>query len=305
MSIDATFFNSTTPEDWFQKGVKWRPVPDKIRELPRRLWRRAEEAWKCMMRFSARRQLDPLHATNRAMAEEAGWSESFLKDGFRWLEELKLLRRKRAQGRRKFLPAEGPSSRGDERPEPDPIEPAPLCTPPEKIQETTTTGEASSSSLGSDPEGTDGPDPSLVRALYERACRLMAEVSFGAVADAVAVFTADSVRRMLDLVERRNRVPGNKRKHWGFGLGILRRKKAEGWPEDEPAPARAAAGASTAPEVDAIQSARDGRLAAAWGALAEAEREAIRAEVEAAHPELRRWPNLLEPLYLAELERRL
>ena len=51
--------------------------------------------------------------------------------------------------------------------------------------------------------------------------------------------------------------------------------------------------------------AREERLRAAWRDLTEAEREAIRAAVKAENPGMSRWPNLLEPLYLAVLEARL
>ena len=45
-------------------------------------------------------------------------------------------------------------------------------------------------------------------------------------------------------------------------------------------------------------------LKAAWEALSDADREAIAAQVKAENPGLRRWKTMLEPLCLAELERR-
>ena len=55
----------------------------------------------------------------------------------------------------------------------------------------------------------------------------------------------------------------------------------------------------------AAAEAREKRLRERWGQLGDGEREAIRAAVRAANPGLHRWPAMLEPLYLAELERRL
>ena len=65
----------------------------------------------------------------------------------------------------------------------------------------------------------------------------------GNVADAVAVYGADQVHHALDVVERRNRkapVLGRKPvESWGFVLGILDRRKREGWvppdPQERPA----------------------------------------------------------------------
>ncbi len=51
--------------------------------------------------------------------------------------------------------------------------------------------------------------------------------------------------------------------------------------------------------------AREERLRAAWEALPESEREAIRAAVKAENPGVGRWKNVLEPLYLAALEARM
>jgi hypothetical protein len=50
--------------------------------------------------------------------------------------------------------------------------------------------------------------------------------------------------------------------------------------------------------------AREAELRARWEALPEAEREAILARVKAENPGLSRWKKMLEPLCLAELERR-
>jgi hypothetical protein len=60
---------------------------------------------------------------------------------------------------------------------------------------------------------------------------------------------------------------------------------------------------SRAPAVaDPDDRAREARLRVAWEDLPESEREAIRAAVKAENPGLSRWPNVLEPLYLAALE---
>ena len=64
--------------------------------------------------------------------------------------------------------------------------------------------------------------------------------------------------------------------------------------------ARAEAEAASA----AAAAAREAELRARWEALPAAEREEITARVKADNPGLRRWKKLLEPLCLAELERR-
>ena len=119
------------------------------------------------------------------------------------------------------------------------------------------------------------------------------------------VFTAESVRRALDWMEKRNRKPGNVRKDWGYLLGILRNKQRTGWPEDPPAATSQATGprASTIEET-AADAKREARLRGLWAALSEDQREEIRVQVKAENPGLVRWPNLMEPLYLAKLERR-
>ena len=118
------------------------------------------------------------------------------------------------------------------------------------------------------------------------------------------MFTADSVRRALDWMEKRNRKPGNVRKDWGYVLGILRNRAQTGWPEEAPAaPPEPAKKTAPTGEPTAAEQAREDRLRGLWAALGEGRREEIRAAVKAENPGLVRWPNLLEPLYLAELER--
>ena len=50
---------------------------------------------------------------------------------------------------------------------------------------------------------------------------------------------------------------------------------------------------------------KDADLKAEWAALDDAERDAITAQVKAENPGLRRWKTMMEPLCLAELDRRL
>jgi hypothetical protein len=53
------------------------------------------------------------------------------------------------------------------------------------------------------------------------------------------------------------------------------------------------------------QAKREADLKARWEALDDAQREAIAAQVKADNPGLRRWKTMIEPLCLAELEKRL
>lgn len=218
---------------------------------------------------------------------------------------LGLIDRIRRGGRRFIAWTKGlkPNVRGQKKDSPA----DPLCTPPpeERDKETTTTGGASSSSSEPGEEETDGPDPAAVWALYQRARGLLTEVTVGRVSHAVATYSADWVRKVLDLVEKRNRVAGNVKKPWGFARGWLENWRKEGGPPDDPEPPKAATKESKALKVDPTDRAREERLRAAWEALSESEREAIRIAVKAENPGIGRWKNMLEPLYLAELERRL
>jgi hypothetical protein len=110
----AGYFPTSNATDWFKEdGSTYRMVPDQIRRLPRKLWHAATEAWACVMRFAARGELDE-RATDRAMAEESQWSESFLQKGFHALDAemeaagLKpLIVRERTHGRRRIHPGAG------------------------------------------------------------------------------------------------------------------------------------------------------------------------------------------------------
>jgi hypothetical protein len=62
---------------------------------------------------------------------------------------------------------------------------------------------------------------------------------------------------------------------------------------------------SEAAEADRRAQAHETELRARWEALSPAERDAIVAEVRAQHPEIGRWKNMLEPLCLSALEKRL
>ena len=93
-------------------------------------------------------------------------------------------------------------------------------------------------------------------------------------------------------------------KDWGFVIGNLRNKQRTGWPEDPPAPTPQATRPKAPPIEDtAAEATRQARLRGLWAALSEGQREEIRGRVKAENPGLARWPNLLESLYLEELER--
>jgi hypothetical protein len=229
---------------------------------------------------------------------------------------LALIDRIRRHGRRVIRLVRGIRERSNAK-QPGPGEPIiPPSTPPDplqrQIQGTTTTEGPSSSSLQTSPRETERPDPAVVDALYDRARQLVDDVSRGDVRDAVEVFTAEWVGKALDVVERRNRKPGNARKPWGYVAGILLNRSKKGdWPDD-PAPAPKAAAAKVAPEAAAAEKAaqdaekaRDERLRAAWGLLGDAQQDAIRATVLAANPHLRQLPpSMLKAECLEELGRR-
>jgi hypothetical protein len=248
--------------------------------------------------------------TDNDIAELIHRSVSFVQKGLHTLHNGvadvldAIIIRTRARGRRTIQFVRG--LRGSQRDKPD-SPPAPPLPLPEEEQKDKTTTAGSSSSLIDPPDRTDGagPDPTVVRALFERARQLVDGVSLGAVAEAAVVFTAESVRRALDWMEKRNRKPGTVRKDWGYVLGILRNKQQTGWPEDPPAAKpQATRSKATTIEETAAEKAREDRLRGLWAALSEGQREEIRAAVKAENPGLDRWPNLMEPLYLAELERR-
>jgi hypothetical protein len=246
--------------------------------------------------------------TDKDIAAALDRSVSFVQKGLHTLTHGvsdvldKIIVRTQARGRRTIEFVRG--LRGSQRDKPDPT-PPPAPPPPEQRNKTTTA--ASSSSLSHPLEPTDGPDPTVARALFERAKQLVDGVSLGAIASAIADFTADSVRRALDWIEKRHR---HARKDWGYVRGILTNKARTGWPEEAPDPAaaearRKAEDRARAEAEAAAERAKEERLRRAWGLLPEAEKESIKEAVDAANPTIRqRFPTMFGALCLAELERR-
>jgi hypothetical protein len=199
----------------------------------------------------------------------------------------------------------------------------PPSTPPGgiqgTIQETTTTREASSSSLA--PLPGDGPE--LPEDLVD-AVGLVPDLSRERLAGWVAMFGVDLARRGVAWLrawlchpraEHRPQVA-----YWaekallGWKSRLERGELAMGDVDAQieakrkkwaPRPVAAKAEPKEKAAEEARGRAREHRLKAAWEALAESDREAIRSAVKAANPESVRFPGLLEPLYLSELERRL
>jgi hypothetical protein len=134
----------------------------------------------------------------------------------------------------------------------------PPCTPPEG-DKNTTTGSGSSSSLSITPEKAEAGRPPVDPELVARACRLIPGkdgADPGKVADAAAVYGADHIHHALDVVERRNQRGARDGKipvfSWGFVLGILAKRKREGWEPPQPAePTRAVATPALAPVAEA------------------------------------------------------
>jgi len=94
--------------------------------------------------------------------------------------------------------------------------------------------------------------------------------------------------------------PGN------YAAAPARSRSAAPPPADEPAAAETpAARRRREREEQARARARQAELRSRWDALAEPDRDAITAAIRAENPGLRRWKAMLEPLCLAELERRL
>jgi hypothetical protein len=326
--IAPAFFKRARMGDWFKKGGDtYRMVPDGIDRLPKGLQNRAIQGYRCIMRFLARRELDPMSATNPAMADEAGWSLSFMKDAFRILAEPyelvddpeaeggvrkvplpPFIIRDRQRGRRQFLPGKGLTLKGS-----SPAPADPLCTPPpekREDQETTTTGGRPSSFPEIAPDGTEGRREAPAPELVDRACKLIPEATPEWVAAMVAVFPSEWFSQALDEVEERNRKPGNrpvyrrrfvtiKLESWAAGGGPPRRVKA----------APAATAKPEAPKDDPAKIAREKRIGEVWGLMPEPEKEAIRAAVRAEQPDIVRFertrPIVFEAACLAALAKRL
>jgi hypothetical protein len=313
--IAPAFFKRARMDDWLKKGGDtYRMVPDGIQRLPKGLRNRATEGYKCIMRFLARGELDPMNATNPAMAAEAGWSLSFMKDAFRILAEpYELVETERGvekiplpafiirdpqRGRRQFLPGIGLAKKGTSP------APAPLCTPPpekREDQETTTTGGGPSSSPEIAPDGTGGRRETPAPELVDRTCRLIPEATPEWVAAMVAVFPSEWFSQALDEVEDRNRKPGNRPVYRRRFVTIkLESWAAQGGPPRRVKAAPAAAAKPEAPKDDPAEIAREKRLREKWGLMPEPEKEAIRAAVRA-EKGVRLSPALLDTLCLAEL----
>jgi hypothetical protein len=343
MSAATAFYKPAKQADWYKSGgSKYRQDPDDIDRLPKGLQNRALVMWRCIMRFLARGELDPMNATNPAMVDDIPYGETFAKEGLRILREPYALVEtaggdfervelppfivvERKHGRRKILPGIGLYKKPEKETD---SKPAPLCTPPpqkRKDEETTTTGGGSSSSLASLPgDGTElpaelleaiglVPDLSRERLLgwvhdygaelarrgveYLRVgvCRRENPVREARWAEAALESWKAKLDHGLRTMEDIDAEIEIKRRRWG------RRASAA---EEESKRAKAKADAAREKEEATKAKAREDRLREKWGLLSEGEREAIRAEVNAANPGLLKWPNLLEPLYLAELEKR-
>jgi hypothetical protein len=219
-------------------GFTYRTVPDVIDGLPKGLQHAATVVYRCIMRFLARGELDH-RATDKAMADDCGWSESFVQKGLHALHVVlgemgtPAIDRERAHGRRTIIPAPL-AGRGTAGPVPDAA--SPPRTPPEERRDTTTGG-ASSSPPRIAPEDPGSRIGAIDPALVERACRLVPLATPGRVAEVVAKYGAEWVSRALDVVEKRNRKPGNKRvESWGFVLRTLKNWDKEGGPPPDPAP---------------------------------------------------------------------
>jgi hypothetical protein len=121
---------------------------------------------------------------------------------------------------------------------------APPQTPPEgeEKKKNTTTKEGSSSSSEKAPEKTPDPDDPAIAGLVTRARALVPDATPKKVADAVAVYGADWVRRALDVAERRPKKKlGNLAvQEWIYVLGILKNWKEEDGPPPEKPPQPAA-----------------------------------------------------------------
>lgn len=294
-------------------GLTWRAIPDAIDRMAKGVQHRATVAWKAVMRRLRDGTLDG-SATDIELGEEAGWSPSLMQAGLHELDKAGLIERKSGigmHGRRQIIP-KLLAGRGTARSDPSPG--TPPAPPPEDRGDTTTDAGSPSSSSPVGP-GPEASMPAIDPALIVRARALLPRVKVGKVVDAILVHGADRVARALAAAEEHGRKPGNTPvSSWGFIIRTLERMKRE---DEAEAMAPTIAAADPPPKdltaktlraaADAEQKAekeREHRLRARWEALPESEREAIRAAVKAENPSLARWPNMLEPLYLAELERR-
>jgi hypothetical protein len=207
--------------------------------------------------------------------------------------------------------------RGSKRQRGDPPPPPPQV---DRADKTTTTGGSSSSHAP--PDGKPVPTAMAIDPeLFHRARAILPRLNLGKVVDVVLIHGDDVMREALDSAEAHNRTAARDGKKpvqgWGYFVnavaGIVRRKATEHLAPQLPAEAtpdpaaeetrkRAAARARADAEAKAEEE-RLARLRAAWGLLEPAEQQDIREAVARDNPGVR-WPNLLEVLQLAELERR-
>lgn len=290
-------------------GDPYTPLPDAVYQLPLFWLRSAVLVGRVLVKAERENRLDESLTTKRIVAEikEATGlevSESFVQKGLYALHKLAdIIDRQRSHGRRIITFIRGLAARPKKT-----ADPADPPNPPKTDFETETTDERPSSSLSPNPGDPDRP--TAPQELIDRACRLVPKSTPGRVIDAVNVYGVEWVAKALDRVEERNRrarTTGDKPvRSWGFVLGILANWRKEGGPPpDDPVPAPPpTTRATTTEEVDPAEEARERRIREAWGLLTEAEREEIRSKVIADNPGIGRWPAMLEPVCLAELERR-
>lgn len=239
-------------------GVPYDMTPGPIKQLPDFYRAAATEVWWVLMEvINERGELDEWLITSRIAArtkpgQDDERSLSFVYKGLYALEKLAgMILRIRQHGRRVIRIAKG-------------------LLGWDRTKEKKNDNDALVVVVSSDPsEGVQGapaaspaadPPSDQVEALLKRARELVDGTSAGAIGDAVTVFTAEWVGKALDVVEKRNRKPGNVRKDWGYVLGILRNWRAKGGPPDDPAPGR-----PPAAPTEAAGGSQDGRKAP-WSA---------------------------------------
>lgn len=224
---------SATAERFRPGGDFYSPIPDPVFDLlPRKYKAVAIAVVRCLDKLLLANALDE-RVTDRVIAEATGYCERSVQRALyalhRVLGELgrPIIDRVRQHGRRIITFIRGFAARGSTPP-----------VPPLNTSEITTTREPSSS-LGSPEEKTEATREIAPPELVDRACRLVPEATPGKVADAVAVYGVDWVRKALDRVEKRNANRDNKPvKSWGFVLNTLKNWEREGSaPPDDPPPA--------------------------------------------------------------------
>jgi hypothetical protein len=306
-------------------GQPYRPVPDQIDQLPKRLRHAATVAWRAIMKRLARDELDE-SATDRRLGEEVGWSDSLIQKGLNALDRqmekigLKpLIERHRGigmAGRRQIIPAKlaGSRKRATDDPEgSDPVSeakdddaPAVVAVPPVDQGR----GAGGATELPPGIAGAVGLVPDL-----SRECLLGWIAKFGAELAAKGVAW---LRIWLSHPDTRKRPQVASwaeaaLREWKAKLDLGHittadidatiAAKVKRW-GPKPKTSQAAADDAATKAREAQEHAREQRLRGLWAALSEGKRQEIRAKVKAENPGIGRWGNMLEPLCLAELERR-